>query len=756
MVEENSEKIKDIILEGKYAFAQSVAAISNAGNMESEKYILSSRQAIGTFSKVLISSVEIFLRDNKITPINSANEMIHQLRKYKSKPVTQDQINILFEINQIRNDIQHPDHGVPKHIDLWQILRDSAFAFEIIPILVNLKNAPQEWNEAWEEIQRQLGHKPQKRKRTHNLPNPDYSEFIGREVEISELILRLEHPRQYVVSIEGIGGIGKSTLALDVAWKLAKQQEEGICPWTYIVWVSAKTYKLPPTASGIEPIANYFRVVDELYDELLLLAGFADLVDKDIQAKEEAVKLILESEPCLIIIDNFETISDKKSILNFVNELPGENLSPVGHKVVITTRRLSGFGFPIRLEGLSGPEAKKLIRQTAEEYGVRAAFSDRQILERIIKETGSIPLALRYVVGQVKRGKSIGDVLTRMQQRTGDIHKFCFEEAKMELNEAHHKTLYVLSRLKKPETAETIAAILGFPPEETEDLLQDINDFSLVNTSQSNFMEEIYELLPLTRTYFKDLEKNNDWAIFVREVNIKTREEEQRRRVLEVANGLYQKFGAFTEEERVAITASHAAEQEYYKGKVKEAFEMIQEAKEMAPELGSIYFIEGQLLIKEENYKEGRLALDKALELNSDSLEVLLFYGDFENLVGKYPKSVELLEKALKLDSKNEYIRLSLSKALFNLSAEETRENQIRQGRITLTKAIDNAVKALQKNAHSIVQKKHNIETYKVLIEMYQLQGNNKKSLEAVNLAIELDPTSVTLNSLKKTILNLQ
>ncbi len=54
----------------------------------------------------------------------------------------------------------------------------------------------------------------------HNLPQPNYGEFVGREKEIRQIfdLLRLyPQSRHHLIVIDGIGGIGKSALALEVA-----------------------------------------------------------------------------------------------------------------------------------------------------------------------------------------------------------------------------------------------------------------------------------------------------------------------------------------------------------------------------------------------------------------------------------------------------------------------------------------------------------------------------------------------------------
>ena len=60
----------------------------------------------------------------------------------------------------------------------------------------------------------------QKPKVYHNLPQTDYGEFIGREEELSKVFNLLRpypHSRHHLIVIDGIGGIGKSTLAQEVA-----------------------------------------------------------------------------------------------------------------------------------------------------------------------------------------------------------------------------------------------------------------------------------------------------------------------------------------------------------------------------------------------------------------------------------------------------------------------------------------------------------------------------------------------------------
>src|SRR5207245_727653 len=80
---------------------------------------------------------------------------------------------------------------------------------------------------------------------SQNLPQPDYSNFIGRK-ESLENIRQLLRPYPYsqvhMISIDGIGGIGKSALALEaVLWYINNyQQIQHNERFDAIIWINAK------------------------------------------------------------------------------------------------------------------------------------------------------------------------------------------------------------------------------------------------------------------------------------------------------------------------------------------------------------------------------------------------------------------------------------------------------------------------------------------------------------------------------------
>jgi len=133
-----------------------------------------------------------------------------------------------------------------------------------------------------------------------NLP-PQYGEILGREKDIARVLegLKLRWP---LISIEGMGGMGKTILAMQIARSCLPGPAAALDPpFEYVVWVSAKD----------QPEQTLW--LNEVLDTIGRVLGDSSIVkmsSEQLTQKQIEVDQLLRSHRTLIIVDNFETIKD--------------------------------------------------------------------------------------------------------------------------------------------------------------------------------------------------------------------------------------------------------------------------------------------------------------------------------------------------------------------------------------------------------------------------------------------------------------
>jgi hypothetical protein len=136
-----------------------------------------------------------------------------------------------------------------------------------------------------------------------NIP-PRTSDYVTRpdlETELCELLLDDRHP---VISLVGSGGIGKTSLALEVAHQLAASGE-----FFAIIWFSSRDIDLLP--HGPKLVVSKIRTIEEVAAEFVRLMGPREAAEPQFKAIEYLSRAMNQSDPDerkLFIFDNFETL----------------------------------------------------------------------------------------------------------------------------------------------------------------------------------------------------------------------------------------------------------------------------------------------------------------------------------------------------------------------------------------------------------------------------------------------------------------
>lgn len=327
-----------------------------------------------------------------------------------------------------------------------------------------------------------------------NLPLRDRTDLIGRQVEIARLLALLspDHAAA-LITVDGIGGVGKTALVLEVAhrcWRASTEEELNtkVPQFGAIIFVSAKQQYLTP--DGILPGNEAKRTLRDINREIASTLDRFEITSAAPQEQSALVHKALQRQQTLLIVDNLETMEDKQEIISFLYELPRTV------KVVITTReRVLSFS-PIRLEQLLEDEALHLIEKEAREK--EAEVGKEQAIS-IYRRIGGIPAALVYALGQIAGGYSVEAVLERIPKANSDVARFCFEGSLAPLRgQPAHYLLMSIAMFSKPPLRGALTHAAGLTSDRLaiEEGLAQLNKLSLIREQESR-----YAMLPLTREY---------------------------------------------------------------------------------------------------------------------------------------------------------------------------------------------------------------------------------------------------------------
>ena len=211
------------------------------------------------------------------------------------------------------------------------------------------------------------------------------------QAKLEALLEKKERP--WLMALDGIGGVGKTSLAHALVLAMLDKHR-----FYDVAWVSARQEEFLP--DGVfRPTGQPALTAEGFIDTLLTQLDPALGLTRSPDEKQAILSRWLKTKPYLVVVDNLETAVDYQSLLPLLQRLANPS------KFILTTRHSLRTQTNIHshnLPGLNEEDAFSLLRYEAEARGIPAlAQAGSEHLGRIYQAVGGNPLALKLVIGQL-------------------------------------------------------------------------------------------------------------------------------------------------------------------------------------------------------------------------------------------------------------------------------------------------------------------------------------------------------------------
>jgi tetratricopeptide (TPR) repeat protein len=323
-----------------------------------------------------------------------------------------------------------------------------------------------------------------------NLPAPTFSRFVMRPEAYQQLVEGLGQ-RTALVVITGMGGMGKTSLALEVARRCVgpgqpAAQDAAPPAFDAAVWVSGHDQPAPLSLAHV-------------LDAAALTLGYPGLTQLDLRQRQHEVSQILRQQRVLIVADGFEG-SDDLALLSWLLRLPEPS------KAIISTRRyqreFQSGAWLVELGGMAEAEAHELIAQAARRLNLSPLAPETA--RRLQAISGGNPKAIELALGHIRHtGQPLAQALDVLFQPQGELCDTLFARSWDLLEPIERAILLAAALFTGGAPPEALASVAGGAGAAMAAALQRLADLSLIEIALAGdgAGEARYALHPLTRSF---------------------------------------------------------------------------------------------------------------------------------------------------------------------------------------------------------------------------------------------------------------
>jgi hypothetical protein len=324
---------------------------------------------------------------------------------------------------------------------------------------------------------------------------------FGRDNELAEMRALFDDPRGRGVSIAGLGGIGKTELAIRLVQSLHDSRK-----FKYVYSASAKEAVLG--ASGVQQVDPAFRDLSSFLRDLASWLGVQPTDGGNDELETQCVEELKKIDRTLLFVDNLETIVDRR-VTEFL-----EHRLPSNVWLVLTGRvhRVRSFVAARELQPLGLRPSAQLLRHEFKRQGLPdLADQPIEILEQQAERLYCHPLAVRWFAWSCKLKPSTWQ--ERLSVELADVESFCIAHTLRTLPEAACRVLCALIAMRNivEPTDSQIARVTGLGGTDLETALFELECSGLLAVVIGDDGTATYAPSTLSEGPAAEVSRRNGW-----------------------------------------------------------------------------------------------------------------------------------------------------------------------------------------------------------------------------------------------------
>lgn len=336
-----------------------------------------------------------------------------------------------------------------------------------------------------------------------NIPS-GLSDYINRSELETELKRVLIYDDRYpIITLKGRGGIGKTSLAIEVINQIITEQSSR---FDIIVWFSARDVDLLPEGPK------------QVQADVITPKDIATEYFKQVEATKPNSKNIVEEFSnemthsslgnILFIFDNFETLSNPVETFEWI-----DSYIRLPNKVLITSRMNRNFkaDYPIEVSGMNEDQCLNLIQLTSKKLGIEDKLTD-SYKSSLLEESDGHPYIIKVILGEAAI-KSDFTSPQRVVASKDAVLDALFKRTYSTLSKSAKRVFLTLCSWRSVIPQIALESVLLRPENEKMDVdkaLDDLNKSSFIEIEERT--DDSFIRVPMAASFFgrKELDVSPD------------------------------------------------------------------------------------------------------------------------------------------------------------------------------------------------------------------------------------------------------